>query len=82
MAEYIRNITICMGSSCFSRGNKKTVAEIKEYLKENKLEDQITLKGDHCMGQCIHGPVLKINDEMVFHANDFDLETLIDSKQG
>jgi NADH:ubiquinone oxidoreductase subunit E len=77
MSQEIRNIRICMGSSCFSRGNKKTVADLKDYLKDNKLEDQINLRGSHCMGQCIHGPVLEIDDQVIFHANGIDIESII-----
>jgi NADH:ubiquinone oxidoreductase subunit E len=31
-------ISICMGSSCFARGNKATCKKIKSYLKKNDIE--------------------------------------------
>lgn len=51
-----------MGSSCFSRGNKSMLQLIRDYLKDNGLEDWVVFKGTHCMGQCESGPVIKIND--------------------
>jgi NADH:ubiquinone oxidoreductase subunit E len=82
MSHNISSITICMGSSCFSRGNKKTVSVLKDYLKEKKLDEFIVLKGDHCMGQCCHGPVLKINDELICQAHETDIESILDIRAG
>jgi len=56
-------IVICLGSSCFSRGNKKTVQLIKEYLKNHHLEDKVYFHGNHCYGNCENGPVVKIDDK-------------------
>ena len=54
-------ITICMGSSCFSRGNKQVLQIIKDYLAEKDLDAQILFKGSHCMNTCEHGPVVQID---------------------
>jgi NADH:ubiquinone oxidoreductase subunit E len=55
---------ICLGSSCFSRGNKDVVMFIREYLKKNHLDDKIIFKGARCMGHCSNGPNLRINEEI------------------
>ncbi|OFY39875.1 MAG: hypothetical protein A2Z69_02680 [Bacteroidetes bacterium RBG_13_44_24] len=55
---------ICLGSSCFSRGNKEVVAFIKDYLKKNHLEDSVIFRGARCMGNCSKGPNLKIGDRI------------------
>ncbi len=52
---------ICLGSSCFSRGNKDVVMYIREYLKRNHLDDKVIFKGSRCMGHCTNGPNLRIN---------------------
>lgn len=54
-------VTICLGSSCFARGNRKTLTEIQEYLKEHKIEEKVVFRGNHCFGMCNKGPVIKIN---------------------
>jgi NADH:ubiquinone oxidoreductase subunit E len=56
-------ITICMGSSCFSRGNKKLIKQIQDFLKTWQLEQEVVLKGAHCMDCCDKGPVMKINSK-------------------
>lgn len=55
---------ICLGSSCFSRGNKDVVMFIKDYLKRNHLDDKVVFKGARCMGHCSNGPNLQINESL------------------
>lgn len=52
---------ICLGSSCFSRGNKEVVSFIREYIRTNHLEDRVIFRGARCMGRCSNGPNLIIN---------------------
>lgn len=60
-------IVICLGSSCFSRGNKKTVHAISEFLKSHSLEDKVYFHGAHCFDHCEKGPVMKIDNEIYEH---------------
>ena len=60
----VTEMNICLGSSCFSRGNKEVVMFIREYLKKNHLEDKIIFKGARCMGHCSNGPNLRINEDI------------------
>ena len=59
-----KELIICLGSACFSRGNKNAVKTIKEYIKEHQLEDRIYFHGCHCMDQCQNGPILKFEDRV------------------
>lgn len=52
---------ICLGSSCFSRGNRDVVMFIRDYLRTNHLDDKVLFKGARCMGHCSNGPNLTIN---------------------
>jgi NADH:ubiquinone oxidoreductase subunit E len=56
---------ICLGSSCFSRGNKDVVMFIKEYLRKHHLDDKVIFKGARCMGNCSNGPNLTINGKIM-----------------
>lgn len=71
-----------MGSSCFSRGNKKTVGFIQNYLKEKGLSDDIVLKGAHCMGSCDKGPLVEIDGELIHYSTEAMLQDILDSKLG
>ena len=55
------NITVCMGSSCFARGNAQNLELIENYIKDNGLEAEIDLAGDRCAGKCATGPNIIVN---------------------
>ena len=55
------NITVCMGSSCFARGNQENLAYIEEYIKENGIDANIELEGMRCENKCASGPNIYIN---------------------
>ena len=54
-------ITVCMGSSCFARGNMENLEYIEKYIKENNLDAEIELAGSRCEGNCAKGPNIIIN---------------------
>lgn len=55
------NIEICLGSSCFSRGNREMVQVIRDFLRKNHLDDKVVLRGARCMNRCSEGPFIIIN---------------------
>ena len=73
---------ICLGSSCFSRGNKEVVQFIKEYLKKNHLEDKVIFKGARCFGHCSEGPVLVINDRIIENIDISKIEKILEDELG
>jgi biotin synthase len=62
-------VGVCMGSSCFSRGNNHTVALIKKFIAEQHLEGRVVLEGHLCQGQCKQGPNIMVDGEMQQQAN-------------
>jgi NADH:ubiquinone oxidoreductase subunit E len=45
-------ITICIGSSCHLKGSHDVVKILERLVKLYQLENQVTLKGSFCMGEC------------------------------
>ncbi len=56
-------ITICMGSSCFARGNEKNLQVIEEFLAANNLTDEVdlVLGCALCQDFCGEGPNVVID---------------------
>jgi len=71
-------IEICMGSSCFSRGNNKTLKVIQNYLKEHELEGRVVMKGNHCFSDCSKGPVVKIDETLHENINTDNIIELLE----
>ncbi|HVM48764.1 MAG TPA: (2Fe-2S) ferredoxin domain-containing protein [Candidatus Acidoferrum sp.] len=67
--EPLTSITICMGSSCFSRGNNRNIEVIKDHLASHPLPPGVELTGHLCQGHCKSGPNVTINDKM-YHEVD------------
>jgi len=72
-------ITICLGSSCFSRGNNKNLEIIKDYISENNLKDKVDFRGHLCAEMCNKGPVVKINGKTYFDINRDNIISILDS---
>lgn len=72
-----KEIKICLGSSCFSRGNKEILNIIKTYLKEHKLEHKVYFHGAHCFGKCSDGPNLQFGETFYENVNDSNIIEII-----
>lgn len=79
MAQRIE-MQICLGSSCFSRGNKEVVNFIREYLRKNHLDDRVIFKGARCMGLCSNGPNLNINGVTIEGVNISKIESILEKE--
>ena len=53
-------IELCMGSSCFARGNNNVLMAVEDFIEANDLADRIELEGHLCVGDCKSGPHVKI----------------------
>jgi len=80
MPEKRYEIQICLGSSCFSRGNRDIVKIIKDYLIKNHIDDKVVFKGSRCMGHCNEGPNLVINGKLIKGIKDVDAEAILDKE--
>jgi len=58
-----REIVICLGSSCFARGNG--------------LADKVFFKGDHCFGECSSGPNLKIGGKIYTQISEENIHHIL-----
>jgi NADH:ubiquinone oxidoreductase subunit E len=54
-------IEICMGSSCFARGNDRNLEVIESFLKRKDLKIEVLLRGSRCNGCCSQGPNVTID---------------------
>jgi len=75
-------ITVCMGSSCYSKGNSQNAELIKRFLEKNNLTDKVLLKGCLCNDKCKVGPNIKINDRFFSHVTPDTIEALLTRELG
>lgn len=68
-------IKICMGSSCFARGNSKNLQTIQNLIEKNGLDAEIELSGLRCCDNCSKGPNITIDGT---EYNNIDSGSLLD----
>ncbi len=56
-------ITICIGSSCHLKGSREIVHILEQLVKEHELEEKVQLNGSFCMGHCVKGVCIKVDEE-------------------
>ena len=55
------DVVICLGSSCFARGNAQNLRELKAYLERPDIAPNFRTKGRLCVTKCTSGPTISIN---------------------
>ena len=55
-----KEVVICLGSSCFARGNKQLVKIVNDYLRDRNLLNEVRFHGERCFGHCAKGPSMKL----------------------
>jgi NADH:ubiquinone oxidoreductase subunit E len=70
-------ITVCMGSSCFSKGNKNIAKKIIEFITAHHLEKQVTVQGCLCRGLCKEGPVVDIKGKTFSRVTEEEIESIL-----
>jgi NADH:ubiquinone oxidoreductase subunit E len=60
----VLEVVVCLGSSCFARGNAENLAIIEEHVQSHGLKAAVRLTGRLCQDQCKQGPNLSIGGEL------------------
>ena len=63
-------VELCMGSSCFARGNSSTLGELENFIERNALEDKVELVGHLCLSGCSSGPHIIIGGQNISGVSD------------
>lgn len=63
MSEKVE-IALCMGSSCFTRGNNRLLKALEDSIRENAWEDRVVLSGLRCENRCGQGPNVFIDGKL------------------
>lgn len=75
-------VRICMGSSCFSRGNAANLKFIQDYLAVRGLGARVVTVGHLCEDLCSEGPNVILDGVMHHAADAAALRVLLDRRFG
>ena len=57
-------VIICIGSSCHLKGSRQIVERLQALVQEKGLEDKVELGGTFCMGDCVNGVNVTLDDKL------------------
>lgn len=72
-------VRVCLGSSCYVRGNDKMLAFLEDYVQKNNKKVQIELVGCRCSNLCQDGPNLFINDKRYSRLTPKELVSILET---
>ena len=75
-------IVVCLGSSCFARGNSENLAVINNQIESRGLKASVRLTGRLCQDQCKQGPNIMIGGELHHNATPARLRELLQKLGG
>ena len=59
-------VQVCIGSSCHLKGAHDIVDLMRNAIINNKLEDEVTLTGSFCIGNCNRiGVTVQVDDKII-----------------
>jgi len=53
-------VVVCLGSSCFARGNAQNLTALESYLDKHNLSRSVHIRGSLCQDECKQGPNLTV----------------------
>lgn len=76
------SIKICMGSSCYSRGNQRVKEVVDNFIRTRNLADKIDFRGELCCGKCGEGPNITIGDKEYHNVDEEVIWDILETRFG
>lgn len=73
-------ISVCVGSSCHLKGSYDVIQKLTKKIEENNLKDKIEIKASFCLGNCMNGVSMKIDDELVSNASSETIDEIFNTQ--
>ena len=74
-------VQICVGSSCHIKGAPEIVELLTKAVEENNLQDEITLAGSFCIGECNRlGVTVQVDDTVHIGINRDNFKQFFEEK--
>lgn len=58
-------VKVCVGSSCHMKGSYQVIKTFESLIKLNEIEDKVQLKASFCLGCCLNGIAVLVNEKPV-----------------
>ena len=72
----MKEIKVCVGSSCHLKGAPEIVDILKGLLKKHHLEAEIELGASFCCGRCTEGVIVNFDGDTVKNVTPDNIEDI------
>jgi NADH:ubiquinone oxidoreductase subunit E len=69
-------IHLCMGSSCYARGNARNAEIVQAWIAEHP-EACMEISGRLCEGRCKEGPIMRVGDRVFTGVSPESVEAIL-----
>lgn len=73
-------VEICMGSSCFARGNNENLEFLEKNQENSDFDIKLELIGKRCENICSEGPHICINEKKYNKISTDDLKNILENR--
>jgi NADH:ubiquinone oxidoreductase subunit E len=73
----IADVVVCLGSSCFARGNAHHLATIEAYLASHRMQNSVRITGCLCQNECKLGPNMIVRGDQLHEINPVKLREIL-----
>ena len=71
-------VRVCCGMNCSGAGGGRPLEEaLQQELEAWGVTDKVELLRAHCLGECQHGPCMRIAGERFYHIRKEDVPNLV-----
>jgi NADH:ubiquinone oxidoreductase subunit E len=71
------DVVVCLGSSCFARGNSQNLAVVEAYLLNRGIQNSVRVTGCLCQDECKRGPNLVVRGEHLHETDPTRLREIL-----
>ena len=75
-------IRICLGSSCYTRGNAENLQIIQAFVDKKNINATLDFRGHLCKEDCQKGPVISINERTYTKVESSQVEKILEDILG
>ncbi|MFA5478961.1 MAG: NADH-dependent [FeFe] hydrogenase, group A6 [Candidatus Muiribacteriota bacterium] len=59
------DVSVCVGTSCYTRGSQDLIMQLAHYVEANNLSDRINVKASFCFENCGKSPNVKVGETLI-----------------
>lgn len=74
------DVAVCVGTSCYLKGSYNLLQGLLKLIKEQGVEDRVSVGATFCLERCSQGPNIRVNDEIISGVTEANLQDIFEQE--